>query len=138
MDLPDPITTPLAPQTEGLGRLRRRTRRLAESLAGEEDVLVLLRTRSRIDVGGWFGRRRVWVAALADSLVLFAPGRRPCRARIPFAQLRESAYNPVTGELALAPAEAAPVRALRVSPLDGYQLLAQFRCEDASHAPTAL
>jgi len=138
MELPDPLTTPLDPKTEGVGRLRRRTRRLAQSVVGEDDVFVLLKTGSRADVGGWLGRRRVWVAALADSLSLFAPGRRPCAARIPFARLRESTYNPVTGELVLAPAEAASVRALRVSPLDGRQLLAQFRCEDASHAPTAL
>jgi len=124
MDLPDPITTP--PDTEGIGRLRRGARRLAESLVGEDDVMVLLKSRTRVDVGGWLGRRRVWVAALRDSLALFAPGRRPCRARIPFAQLRGSTYNPVTGELVLAPAEDAPVRALRVSPLDGYQMLAQI------------
>lgn len=138
MERPDPILTPLARDAEVLGRLRKAARRLAERLIGEDEVFVLLKTRTRVDVGGWLGRRRVWAAALADALALFAPGRRPCSARIPFSHLHGSTYNHVTGELVLAPAEGAPVRSLRVSPLDGHRLIAQFRSEEGSHAPTAL
>jgi hypothetical protein len=138
MELPDPVTTPLDPEAHVFGRLRKAARRLAEERVGDDDVFMLLKTRTRVDTGGWLGRRRVWAAALADALVVFAPGRRPCSERIPFALLRGSTYNHVTGELALAPLEGAPVRSLRVSPLDGYQLIAQFRSEEVSHAPTAL
>jgi hypothetical protein len=138
MELPDPIVQPLDRGAEVLGRLGKAARRLAQPLIGQDDVFVLLKTRSRVDTGGWLGRRRVWAAALADALVVFAPGRRPCSERIPFAQLRESTYNHVTGELVLAPPEGMHVRSLRVSPLDGYQLIAQFRSEEGSHAPVAL
>ena len=119
MELPDPVTQPLDREAEVFGRLRKAARRLAEEAIGEDDVFVLLKSRTRVDIGGWLGRRRVWAAALADSLVLFAPGRRPCSERISFALLRGSTYNHVTGELALAPPEGAHVRSLRVSPLDG-------------------
>jgi hypothetical protein len=138
MELPPPVTQPLDRESEVFGRLRKAARRLAKEVIGDGDVFVLLKTRTRVDVGGWLGRRRVWAAALADSLALFAPGRRPCSERIPFALLRGSTYNHVTGELALALPEGAHVRSLRVGPLDGYQLIAQFRSEEVSHAPTAL
>jgi len=46
--------------------------------------------------------------------------------RVPFAELGESFYNHVTGEVALVPAEGARVRKLRMSPVDGRALLKEL------------
>ena len=128
-ELPPARTVPLDKAARKRSRLSWAQRRLARKVLGAEALFVLARTRSRVDVGSWLGRRRVCAAALGGELALFAAGRRPYRERIPFSRLRESQYNSVTGELVLAPAEGARVRALRVSPLDAYQLLAQMHEE---------
>jgi len=107
---------------------------LAEEFLGAADVFFLVRTGTRIDVGRWYRRGRVWACALAHELALFACGRSPYRERIPFADLRGSVYNPVTGELVLAPAEGAQGRSLRMMPLDGYQMLAQIYREEGADA----
>ncbi|HUT01790.1 MAG TPA: hypothetical protein VM031_05010 [Phycisphaerae bacterium] len=110
-----------------------RGRFLAQQLIGTDDVFAAVRTGTRIDVGTWLLRGRVWVFALRDSLAVVACG--PCglkvRAeRVPYESLRESQYNHVTGELALAPAKGLPLRGLALDPLDAYQLLAQIYRED--------
>ena len=92
-----------------------------------------MRTGTKIDVGSWLLRGRVWAFALADSLVFVACGSCGQRAqarRIPYNQLRESQYNHVTGQLALAPVKGLSFRGLRVDPVDGYQVLAQIYRED--------
>jgi hypothetical protein len=110
-------------------------RALAQSALGASEVFVLLGTTSRVDVGGWLRGGRVWAAALADRLVLFAAGERPYCEELPYARLRGSVYNPVTGELVLAPAEEARVTRLRLSPLDGYQMLAQIYASGQADPP---
>ncbi len=102
-------------------------------------------TRTRVDTGGWLWKSRL-VACCADlgelsraasgssgkagrrdgELVLFAAGKRPFVERVPLAELGESFYNHVTGEVALAPAEGARVRTLRMSPVDGRALLKEL------------
>ena len=122
-ELPPPRTIPLAAP---LAQMRPPERRLAEEAIGTRPVFFLVKTRTRVDVGHWLRDGRLWAAALIDGLELFAPGRRPYRESVPFAQLRGSVYNPVTGELALVPAHGVRVRGLKMPPLDGYQMLAQI------------
>jgi len=124
--LPPHLTVPLDSSGGHLARLRARAPDLTANLIGQADAFLVVRTRTAIDVGGWLGRRRIRAVALADGLVLMAPGRRPYGERIAFADLGESLYNHVTGEVVLAPAPDARVRRLRLSPLEGYQLLAQI------------
>jgi len=90
---------------------------------GQEEPEVLLRTRTRVDVGMWFRSGRVWACRMADSLVLFAQGRKSWRTRIPYASLRRSRYNHVTGELVLAPRSERRVNSLRIMPLEGLGVL---------------
>ena len=86
----------------------------------------VFRTRTRVDTGGWLGKSRVRVCLTGDELVLFAAGRRPFVERIPVPSLGESFYNHVTGEVALAPAEGARVKRLRIRPVEGYALLGEL------------
>ena len=125
--LPPPVTRPLDRGSEVFARVGKTAGRLlAAELTDGEDAFMLVSTRTWVDVGSWIWKARVRVMALADALFMFAPGKRPYVERIPFAELVDSQYNHVTGELSLDPAEGASVRSLRVAPLDGYQLLAQI------------
>ena len=109
-------------------------RRLTERLFEGQDAFVLFRTRTRIDTGRWGLRPRIRLCCLRRDLALFAGGKRPHAEKIPFAGLGESVYNHVTGELVLAPADGARVRRLKVTPLEGCQILAQIYHEVNRHA----
>lgn len=101
-------------------------------LGEREPVYLVLRTRTRHDTGRWFLWGRVAAAALDRELLLLAPGPRPLSHRIAYTELRHSAYNYVTGELALRPAAGSPVRALRLPASEASQLLAQIHWKDGS------
>ncbi len=122
---------PLAPVSAAgaLARLPARVRPLAEGLIGDDAVRLVLRTRTKADVGQWFLRGRVWLVALDEALVLTAAvwgGPRPLAERIEYTRLRESRYNHVTGQLALSPATVAGVRGLSLGPIEGRQVLAEI------------
>ena len=115
MKLPPVSAVPLDP-TERRARLGR-ARRFAESVTGQESVFHVRKTDTKVDVGYWLGKRRVWACLLKQELLLLAWGRRPYVERIPLAKLRESRYNHLTGQLLLAPIERAAVKALKLPPL---------------------
>jgi hypothetical protein len=129
LELPPPVREPLEKAALPRG-LSARARAYVQGLLGEDDLYVAVRSRTAVDVGSWLGGRRVVVCALKGALVLAAHGPRPYAERAPYAALRESQYNHVTGELVLGPAPDAAVRRLRMAPLDGYQVLAQIYCEE--------
>ena len=151
-ELPPPRLEPLA-RGEGALALAGRLADVAAEALGDARVLVVVRTATRVDVGSWLGPSRVWLFALAEQFLLLAPPRnplarwpglarrlgvstRPYVERIGLSQLRGSTYNHVTGELVLAPANAVRLRRLKVTPRDGYQLLAQIRhgCQETADA----
>ena len=150
-ELPPARTQPIEWSAPALAAMSRAERRLAEELIGADEALFAARTDSRVDVGSWLGPGRLWAFALRHELVLAAHGPRPYTERIPYSRIRESAYNPVTGELVLAPPvshlyfahgryvpnkDATPhARGLRVPPLEGYQLLAQIHGKEGRDAP---
>lgn len=101
-------------------------RKLLEDVCGNEPVLVLFKSDSFVDTGGWLRRSRVWVGATAKELVLLAFGRKPFFQKTTFQVLRESLYNHVTGELVLAPAGELTLNSVKVPPLEGCQLLDQI------------
>jgi hypothetical protein len=118
---------PLDREAEVLARLPRAERALAAARLAGDDVYVLVRTRTRADVGSWLRRRRVWAAATHRGLVLLAAGPRPVAACLAAEDLVASVYNHVTGELVLGPARGAPLRRLRMPPLEAARLLARIR-----------
>lgn len=86
-------------------------------------MAVTISTRTRVDTGGWFGKRRLHAAMEPDGLVLSAKGADSFEERIPLSELRESIYNHTTGELVLAPAEQTKIKSLKVTPLESAQIL---------------
>jgi hypothetical protein len=132
-ELPPAREEPLARTGGAFSRMGYRERFLAEQLLASEEVFVIARTGTKIDVGSWLLRGRVWVFALADSLAIVACGPAGLRVhaeKIPYEELRGSQYNHVTGELALAPVKGLPFRGLRIDPVTGCQILAQIHRED--------
>jgi len=128
--------------TESLGRAARVARlgsargRFLDSLIDEKAVLHVLKTDTKVDVGSWLFKRRVWICLLEMEILLFATGRRPYLERIPLAQLQRSTYNHVTGEVVLSPFESAQVQGLKVMPLCGLQILAHIHRGDKEHELT--
>lgn len=131
--LPPAKTTPLW-AAERSAKLKRCERRLLDGLLGEEDVFAVQTTGTKIDVGKWYRRQRVCVCVLPDELLLFAAGPRPLTERIALADLHDSRYNHVTGEVVLAPADGLGVDRLKVPPLEGLELLAQIYKVENDHA----
>jgi len=136
-ELPPARSQPLDWSAPPLAAMSRAERRLAEAVLGRDEALFAVRTESRVDVGRWRGRSRLWAFALRDSLALVAHGARPYTERISYSQIGESTYNPVTGELVLAPPHHLKATGLRMAPLEGYQMLAQIRKEAPAHAPAS-
>ncbi len=132
-ELPPPPDVPLDRDGPELARVPYRVRFLAHQLLAGRDVLLATPTRTRVDVGSWLLRGRVWLFATAEDLVVVAAGLcgpRPRAARIRYDDLRESQYNHVTGQLALAPVEHLPFRGLAIDPVEGLQCLALIYRED--------
>lgn len=113
--------------------LRPSERRLLEQALGAGAALVLP-TRTRVDVGHWLSRGRLWLAWADDTLVLFAAGKRPFVEKLPAPEIAASLYNPLTAELVLLPAVAARQRKVRIAPVEGRDLLERMRQEDPTHA----
>lgn len=124
----------MAADDPDLLRLPGPVRALVESLPDGPAMVLLIRSHTRVDTGRWFRRPRVWIACFTDRLALAASGPRPVVAVAPFTDLRETQFNHVTGELNLAPAPDLPRRTLRMTPVDGYRILAQIHHEGADHA----
>jgi hypothetical protein len=100
---------------------------LMDGARGGRTPICLMRTDSRVDVGQWcnpwWGGARVWIAVVGAEVVMIAEGKRPFVERIPIADLPESHYNPVTGELVLAKVVVEWVRKIRLPPVEGRQVL---------------
>jgi hypothetical protein len=124
--LPPPCSTPLPTDKAPLKRLLQR-----HEILSDTDVLYLVKSRSRIDVGSWIRDRRIRVAATPTHLLLFSGGKRPLAERLAYSELYDSVYNHVTGALILAPHIDSRFCTLRISPVDGYQLLAQIYNQDS-------
>ncbi len=125
-ELPAVLETPIERSGEIWDELMEEGKKLLEEASGGADIFMLVRTGARIDTGNWLANGTVWVIVMKDALGLFAAGAKPYVEHVPFRFLRDSLYNHVTGELVLAPAHGAKVRFLKMSPADGYQMLAQI------------
>jgi hypothetical protein len=126
IELPPAFNAPAPGNDEEVALLSKRERRLYDELRGSDTVILLLLSESLADVGQWMLRSRVWLFATPTELVAFASGRRPVVQRVPFQHIQESLYNNVTGELVLAPNRKFKLSRIEISPVEGYQFLAQI------------
>lgn len=126
VELPPPVTEPLSDSAEIFGEMSPSERALFRECSAGEPCFVLVETKTAIDTGGWFSRGRIWMAALGKDIVIVAAGKKPFLERIPFLHIQESLYNHVTGEFVLAPPRGLRVTSAGMTPIEGYQLLAQI------------
>ena len=130
MKLPPPTVLPDEgdPQhrTAQSARLGGAHRRLLDRTIGDAAVRCLLKSGTKIDVGAWFFKRRVWTCLTDREMLLFAAGKRPYLERIPLEQLGQSEYNHVTGQLVLAPVQSQRVGGLKLPPLAALQVLSHI------------
>ncbi|MDA0838593.1 MAG: hypothetical protein O3B01_10535 [Planctomycetota bacterium] len=126
LELPPPVTSPLEQDGKEFQLLSRSEHKVAEEALGDRPVYFLSKSDTTVDVGHWLSEGIVWAAATKNEVVLFAAGRRPFIEEIPFSHLYKSLYNHITGEVVFAPAEAESMTRIRLSPVHGFQLLAQI------------
>lgn len=107
---------------------------LLQGVCMPQDLRLVVRTKTRVDVGSWLGMRRVTAGCLDSSLVLWACGPRPYREYLAFSRLRNSLYNHVTGQLVLAPAEGLRVRGLSMPPDDAVRIMEYINRRNDSNA----
>ncbi len=131
---PSPITRPLGAGDPAWEALPEAIRQHLGPELDEDPVFWILPTRSRADVGGWTGPRRIFALVRRDRLSILAWGPRPFQTDLPFEDLRDSLFNHVTGAVDLAPAPDSPVTELRCAPPEGAQLLAHLHLEEPVHA----
>lgn len=125
VELPPPATEPLADDAEAWSVLDPHERALLDEMRQGQALFFMARSKTTVDVGHWFARGTLLVAATANELLLFAHGKKPYVEKIPFRFLGQSLYNHVTGEAVFSPALEARTQSLRIPPLEGYKLLAQ-------------
>ena len=125
MKLPPVCNAPLD-HAERRARLGAARWRFVESVVSDAPIFDVRKTGTKVDVGYWLGKRRIWLCVLEREMLLFALGRRPYVERIALQELGETQYNHVTGELVLAPAETASVGALKLAPLAALEILAHL------------
>jgi len=126
VELPPPVTEPLAADSGLWAGLEQSERTLLDEIRQGRELFFLAKSKTGVDVGHWFTRGKLVVAAAAEELLLFARGRKPYMEQIPFRFLKESLYNHVTGEVVFSPALEARTQSLRIAPVEGYKLLAQI------------
>lgn len=125
--LPPPLAEPdMAAIGESRDRMTPSERRLLEAVCGSGRVLTVFQSETRTGVGLWLIERRIWVVVTDTDVVLLAAGRKPLAQAIAFPHLHASLYNPVTGELVLAPDRGFRVGRVKLPPLESNQVLAQI------------
>ena len=85
-------------------------------LGEDTKIRVTLRSHTKVDTGGWFCDRPVWVSLTSDEILLTAAGKRPFFERILIQNCGESHYNAATGELVISPAESLMCKQLAFHP----------------------
>lgn len=104
----------------------RRDERFLSAVTAGREVWIKGISETRLDTGGWFRGARLAFALEPGGLRLFARGRKPFTADLPFRAIADSRYNHVTGELMLAPGEELPVKRLRLPPRTAEEMLGRI------------
>lgn len=100
-------------------------------LGEDTKIRVSLRSHTKVDTGGWFCDRPVWVSLTSDEILLTAAGKRPFFERILIQNCGESHYNAATGELVISPAESLMCKQLAFHPDEAIELLKAIGIEES-------
>ena len=96
---------------------------LRSKLDREITPMLILESQSKVDTGGWVGKKNIRVIVTPEELFLIALGKRPLVEYIPMQDCAQSRYNPSSGEIILAPAKSLKNHELSFPPLEAMKLL---------------
>ena len=85
--------------------------------------MLILESQSKVDTGGWIGKKNIRVIVTPEELFLIALGKRPLVEYAPMQDCAQSRYNPSSGEIILAPAKSLKNHELLLPPLEAMKLL---------------
>ncbi len=126
LELPNPIKNCLPETDLPLNYMTENEKQLFQNLRGTAKIFMTLCSDTKIDTGSWLKKSHLWLACTENSLLLWAAGKKSFSIKIPYDLLKESIYNHITGELILFPAPQLKYKNIKVSPQDGFQILAQI------------
>ena len=96
---------------------------LRSKLNREINPLLVMESHSKVDTGGWLGKRNIRAIVTSEELFLIALGKRPLFEHVRLEDCTDSRYNPSSGEMILAPATSLRNRELSLPPLEAMKLL---------------
>ena len=96
---------------------------LRSKLDREINPVLIMESHSKVDTGGWLGKRNIRAIVTSEELFLIALGKRPLVEYIPMQDCAQSRYNPSSGEIILAPAKSLKNHELSFPPLEAMKLL---------------
>ena len=96
---------------------------LRSKLNRDINPVLIMETHSKVDTGGWLGKRNIRAIVTSEELFLIASGKRPLVEYARLEDCTESRYNPSSGEMILAPATSLRNRELSLPPLEAMKLL---------------
>ena len=96
---------------------------LRSKLDREINPVLIMESHSKVDTGGWLGKRNIRAIVTSEELFLIALGKRPLVEHVQLEDCTDSRYNPSSGEIILAPATSLRNRELSLPPLEAMKLL---------------
>ena len=96
---------------------------LRSKLDREINPVLIMESHSKVDTGGWLGKRNIRAIVTSEELFLIALGKRPLVEHAQLEDCTDSRYNPSSGEMILAPATSLRNRELSLPPLEAMKLM---------------
>lgn len=96
---------------------------LLEELTDGVEPKLLIRTRTRIDVGRWWRSNPIWLCIIGEELIVMAVARRRYAERVAIADCQASFYSHATGELVIKHAEKLRFRSFSMTPREALSVL---------------
>lgn len=102
-------------------------RTLLEAELGNETPRLLLRSMTRVDTGGWFGKSRVWLCLTETDVLLLAASKRRYVQRLPISACKETQYCHTSGALLMQPSHQWRFNTIALPPADGLMVIQHLK-----------
>ena len=96
--------------------MNRLERQLLSGETGDAEPVLCLRSRTRIDTGGWLRSSPLWLCVAGGRVVTLAAKRRRYVASVAIEDLQAIYYSHSTGELVIEPGEDLMFNRIALSP----------------------
>jgi hypothetical protein len=96
---------------------------LLDDALGDDALMLILRTKTRIDSGRWVRRSRIWLCLTDQHLIVLAGSRRQYCQKLAMADAAATWYCHVTGELVIEPGDALRFNRLALLPADALRVI---------------